>query len=73
MKISLGPVLDALINKLHTVLGTVYAAAVLLYAMHTGKDIGMGVVAFSGTYYAFLLGHAWTYQVHPDQPDQPQQ
>jgi hypothetical protein len=69
MKINLGPVLDALINKLHTVIGTAYAAAVLTYACITGKDIGMGLVAFSGTFYAFLLGHAYTYQKYPDQPD----
>jgi hypothetical protein len=69
MKINLGPVLDALINKLHTVLGTAYAIAVLVYVMISGKDVGMGLVAFSGTYYGFLLGHAYTYQKYPDQPD----
>lgn len=69
MKISLGPVLDALINKMHTVIGTAYAAAVLAYVIVSGKDVGMGLVAFSTSFYGFLLGHAWTYQVHPDQPD----
>ena len=69
MKISLGPVLDAFTNKLHMIVGSLYAAGILGYVMHTQKDIGMGFVAFCGTFYAFLLGHAYTYQVHPDQPD----
>lgn len=72
MKISLGPVWDALINKLHTVIGTVYAGGVLGYYMHTGKAIDMGFVAFSATFYAFLLGHAYTYQKYPDQTNQQQ-
>jgi hypothetical protein len=69
MKINLGPIYDALINKLHVAIGTGYAAVLVIMKWKTGNDIGPNLATASLGFYAFLLGHAYTYQAHPDQPD----
>lgn len=61
--------LDTLINKFHIVLGTAAQAAILIYHFKTGKDVGPGVINSVYAYYAFLAGHALTYQKFPDGPD----
>jgi hypothetical protein len=58
--------LDTFINKFHLVLGSGAQAALLAYHFHTGHDIGSGVTNTVYAYYAFLGGHALTYQLHPD-------
>lgn len=58
---------DFLINKFHIVLGTVAQATVLAYQYKTGHDIGPGIQNSLYGYYAFLAGHALTYQKYPDQ------
>jgi hypothetical protein len=70
MKINLGPVFDALINKLHIAIGTVYAVGLVVMKWKTGHDIGPNLATASLGFYAFLLGHAYTYQRLPDQPNQ---
>jgi hypothetical protein len=60
-------ILDLLINKFHIVLGTGAQAAVLVYDFKTGRDIGPGIQNSLYGYYAFLAGHALTYQRYPDQ------
>jgi len=61
--------LDLLINKFHIVLGTSAQAAVLVYHFKTGHDIGPGIQNTIYGYYAFLAGHALTYQKYPDADD----
>lgn len=63
-------ILDALINKMHVAIGTVYAAAILAYTWITGRPIDPGLAQFSWGFYVFLAGHAFTYQKYPDKPDQ---
>ncbi len=63
---NLDRVLDLAINKFHIVLGTVCQAAILVYHFHTGHDIGSGVQGTVYAFYAFLAGHAFTYQKYPD-------
>lgn len=58
--------LDLLINKFHIILGTGAQAAVLVYHFKTGHDIGPGIQNSLYGYYAFLAGHALTYQKYPD-------
>lgn len=58
--------LDLLINKFHIILGTGAQAAVLVYHFKTGRDIGPGIQNSLYGYYAFLAGHALTYQKYPD-------
>jgi len=60
-------ILDALINKFHTIIGSAWAAALLTYRWKTGNDIGAGLMNVTYAFYAFLLGHAYTYQRYPDQ------
>lgn len=60
-------VLDVLINKFHIVLGSAAQAAILVYHFKTGHDIGSGIQNTVYGYYAFLAGHALTYQKYPDQ------
>lgn len=60
--------LDTLINKFHIVLGTTAQAAIIVYHFKTGKDVGPGVVNTVYAFYAFLAGHALTYQRYPDTP-----
>lgn len=67
---TLSSFLDTLINKFHIVLGTAAQAALIAYHLKTGKDVGPGVVNTVYAYYAFLAGHAFTYQRYPDTPDQ---
>jgi hypothetical protein len=62
-------VLDTLINKFHIVLGTSAQGALIFYHFKTGKDLGPGLVNSVYAYYAFLAGHALTYQKFPDKDD----
>jgi hypothetical protein len=59
-------VLDKLTNKFHIVLGTLAQGALIFYHFKTGKDLGPGLVNSVYAFYAFLLGHAATYQKWPD-------
>lgn len=59
-------VLDLLINKFHIILGSVAQAALFVYHFKTGHDIGSGIQNTVYGYYAFLAGHALTYQKYPD-------
>jgi hypothetical protein len=59
-------ILDTLINKFHIILATGSHAAVLAYHFKTGHDVGSGVQNTIYAYYAFLGGHALTYQKYPD-------
>lgn len=59
-------VLDLIINKFHIILGTGCQAALLVYHFKTGHDIGAGIQNTVYGYYAFLAGHALTYQKYPD-------
>jgi hypothetical protein len=59
-------VLDTLINKFHIALATGAQAAVFIFHFKTGHDIGPGVQNTLYAYYAFLAGHALTYQKYPD-------
>jgi len=70
---ALNKILDALINKFHTIIGSVWMAALLIYRWKTGNDVGPGMANCTYAFFGFLLGHAYTYQVHPDRPDQNQQ
>lgn len=65
-------ILDTLINKFHIILGSAAQAAVFIYHFKTGHDIGSGVQNTVYGYYAFLAGHALTYQRFPDKDDSPQ-
>lgn len=62
-------ILDALVNKFHTIIGTVYATGLVAYSFKTGHDIGPGLVNATYAFYAFLVGHAFTYQKYPDKDD----
>jgi hypothetical protein len=64
-------ILDRLTNYSHTAIGSLYAMSALAYHVKTHNDLGSNFVAFSGTFYAFLLGHAAVYQKWPDK-DNPQ-
>ncbi|MGH9637879.1 MAG: hypothetical protein ACRD72_23835 [Candidatus Angelobacter sp.] len=66
-------ILDVLINKFHIILGAIAQGTVFFYSFRTGHDIGAGVQNSLYAYYAFLLGHAATYQKWPDSenPDNP--
>jgi hypothetical protein len=66
LKKSCQTLLDKLTNYSHTVIGSAYAIATLVYHINSGKDIGPNFVTFSGYFYAFLLGHAGVYQKWPD-------
>jgi len=68
MSINFQSILDTLINKFHIVLGTACQAAIFIYHFKTGHDIGTGVQNTVYAYYAFLAGHAFTYQRYPDPP-----
>jgi len=59
--------LDTLVNKFHIILGTVCQAAIIVYAFRYHKDLGPGIVNTVYAFYAFLAGHAFTYQKWPDQ------
>ena len=59
---------DTIINKFHIVLGSAAQAAIFVYHFKTGHDIGSGVQNTVYGFYAFLAGHALTYQKYPDQP-----
>jgi hypothetical protein len=61
-------VYDTVINKLHVVLAAVTQSVILVYHFKTGHDIGNGVQGTVYAFYAFLGGHALTYQKWPDQP-----
>ena len=60
------PILDTLINKFHIILGSTTQAAILTYHFKTGKPLDSGVVNTVYAFYAFLAGHALTYQKYPD-------
>ena len=66
---TLDKIFDLLINKFHIILGTGCEAAILFYHFHTGHDIGSGVQGTVYAFYAFLAGHAFTYQKYPDHDD----
>lgn len=59
-------ILDVLINKFHIILATLCQGALLGYHFKTGHDIGAGIQNTVYGYYAFLAGHALTYQRYPD-------
>lgn len=61
---------DALINKMHIAIGTLWAIALLVYRWKTGNEISPGLQNVTYAFYGFLLGHAYTYQTHPDSPQQ---
>jgi len=61
--------LDTIVNKFHVILGAATQAAIILYHFKTGHDIGAGVQNTIYAFYAFLLGHAATYQKYPDAPE----
>jgi hypothetical protein len=63
---TLNKILDTLINKFHIVLGTACQGAIVIYHFKTGHDLGPGVVNTVYAFYAFLAGHAFTYQKYPD-------
>ena len=63
-------ILDALINKFHIILASVAQGAIIVYHFKTGHDVGPGVVNTVYAFYAFLAGHAFTYQKYPDNPQQ---
>jgi hypothetical protein len=63
----LNAVLDKLTNKFHIILGCAAQASLIVYHFKTGKDLGPGLVNATYAFYAFLLGHAATYQKWPDQ------
>lgn len=65
-------ILDTIINKFHIILGSAAQAAVFIYHFKTGHDIGSGVQNTVYGYYAFLAGHALTYQRFPDANDKSQ-
>ena len=67
----LNATLDKLTNKFHMVIGTCYASALAIYSLKSHHDLGPGLVNATYAFYAFLAGHALTYQKWPDQ-DQPQ-
>lgn len=60
-------VYDTLINKFHIVLGALTQGTIIVYHFRTGHDLGAGVVNTVYAWYAFLAGHAFTYQKWPDQ------
>jgi hypothetical protein len=66
MSINFQSALDTLINKFHIILASAAQAAVLVYHFKTRQDIGAGVQNTLYAYYAFLAGHAFTYQKYPD-------
>lgn len=59
-------VYDIVINKLHVVLAAVTQGAIIVFHFKTGRDIGNGVQGTVYAWYAFLAGHALTYQKFPD-------
>lgn len=61
---------DTLINKFHIILASAAQAAVFVYHFKTGHDIGVGIQNSLYAYYAFLGGHAFTYQKFPDKDSQ---
>ncbi len=63
-------ILDTLINKFHIILGSAAQAAIFVYHFKTGHDLGAGVQNTVYGYYAFLAGHALTYQKYPDKDAQ---
>jgi hypothetical protein len=63
-------ILDTAINKFHIILGSAAQAAVFVYHFKTGHDLGAGVQNTVYGYYAFLAGHALTYQKYPDKDSQ---
>ena len=63
-------ILDALVNKFHIVLGSLAQGAIIIFHFKTGHDIGTGVTNTVYAYYAFLAGHALTYQKYPDKDQQ---
>jgi len=65
-----GQALDTLVNKFHIVLGSAVQAALIFYHFKTGHDLGPGLVNTVYAFYAFLAGHALTYQKYPDKDSQ---
>jgi hypothetical protein len=63
-------VYDTIINKFHIVLATACQGAIIVYHFKTGHDIGNGVQNTVYAFYAFLTGHAATYQKWPDKDGQ---
>ena len=59
--------LDKLTNKFHMLIGTCYGGALAVYYFKTHNDLGPGFVNATYAFYAFLAGHALTYQKWPDQ------
>jgi hypothetical protein len=51
---------------MHIIIGTAAQASVLVYHFKTGHDIGSGIQNTLYGFYAFLTGHALTYQKYPD-------
>lgn len=74
-------VYDVVINKFHIALATVCQTAIIVFHFKTGHDVGSGVQGTVYAFYAFLGGHALTYQKWPDptvppagdNPDAPKQ
>lgn len=58
--------LDVLMNKFHIIIASGAQGALLAYHFKTGHDIGSGVQNTIYAFYAFLGGHALTYQKFPD-------
>lgn len=69
MKINFQSALDTLINKFHIIIASATQGAIFVYHFKTGHDLGPGVVNTVYAFYALLVGHAFTYQRYPDQPD----
>jgi hypothetical protein len=61
--------LDVIINKGHFILAAITQASLHAYAYKTGHDIPSGLQNTVYAFYAFLGGHALTYQKYPDPPD----
>jgi hypothetical protein len=63
-------IFDALINKLHVAIGTIYAFTLVAYKWcHPSSDLGPGLMNASYAFYAFLGTHAGIYQFRPDKPE----
>lgn len=66
MDVSINKILDALVNKFHIILGSIVQGAIIAYHFKTHIDLGPMVTNTIYAFYAFLGGHALTYQLHPD-------
>jgi hypothetical protein len=65
--------LDLVVNKFHLILAAAAQGSVIFYRFKTGSDLGPGLTNSLYAFYAFLGGHAFTYQKFPDKDDHPDQ